>query len=419
MERGRLVGARRRPRGSPAPAAALLPGVADRRPRRARRRLVRARRRRRPLDAPALRRGRRRRAAPREPAVRRAERGRRRSRGAALQRPHAHRRRRLPAARPGGALGGDGGRAHLHLPSCGPGSSGTTASGWTRTTWPSRSPRCRRPGFQCPSALAAQWNGVVATAVDAQHAGRPPAGAVGLVPHARGAGRVAGAPAHGAGPGRAAVGAVQPRAGGHGAVPARQHGRAGRRCWSATPATGPACRRCASSSCASSATALPCSPPCATGEVDAALLGETPTDGRARAAGRAARPRRHGSLPRGGYTVLYLNNQRRPLDDPLLRRALAASIDAAALVDAVAGGRGLPGDGPIVPTSWAFVAGDWPPPGEADALFDAAGWPRAGGRRPRTRRPAAGAGARHERRPGARGAGRRRWPHSFALAASP
>ena len=244
------------------------------------------------------------------------------------------------------------------------------------------------PGFQGPSALAAQWNGVVATAVDARTlVVRLPApsasfltrAALGVLPEHLLTGldpaELLSAPFNrqpvGTGPFRLASmdarsALLERNASYWAGVPALREFEL--RFFRDRPALLAAMRA---------------------GEVDAALLGETPT-----AAERellAARPDLAAtSLPRGGYTVLYLNNQRRPLDDPLLRRALAASIDAAALVDAVAGGRGLPGDGPIVPTSWAFVAGDWPPPGEADALFDAAGWPReADGGRARAGRPLA------------------------------
>ncbi|MEE8337450.1 MAG: peptide ABC transporter substrate-binding protein [Dehalococcoidia bacterium] len=79
-------------------------------------------------------------------------------------------------------------------------------------------------------------------------------------------------------------------------------------------------------------------------------------------------------LPLGGYTVLYLNNQRPPLNDPLLRRALAAAIDVPTLATSAGIASGRPGDGPILPASWAYFAAEWPPVDEAAALFEAAGW---------------------------------------------
>ena len=112
------------------------------------------------------------------------------------------------------------------------------------------------------------------------------------------------------------------------------------------------------------------------GEVQAALLPEGADDALARAV--AARPLlRPTPLVVGGYTALYLNNQRGILADPALRRALAASIDREALIAATgATPRALVGDGPIVPGTWAYSPGVWPRLDQADALFDAAGWPR-------------------------------------------
>ena len=86
-----------------------------------------------------------------------------------------------------------------------------------------------------------------------------------------------------------------------------------------------------------------------------------------------------------GYLALYINNQRAPLGEPALRRALAAALDRDAL--AAGGGRelrGLPGDGPIVPGSWAYSPGPSVRLATAAALLDGAGWPRnAFGRRER------------------------------------
>lgn len=56
-------------------------------------------------------------------------------------------------------------------------------------------------------------------------------------------------------------------------------------------------------------------------------------------------------LVRHAFTVLYLNNQQRPLDNRALRRAIAASIDPASVIRE-AGVRGLAGEGVIVPRSW-------------------------------------------------------------------
>ena len=114
----------------------------------------------------------------------------------------------------------------------------------------------------------------------------------------------------------------------------------------------------------------------AAGEVSAALLPETPDPDLARAV--ASRPALHTTaLTVGGYTVLYVNNQRGLLSDPALRRALAASINRAALPGGNITPAGpLPGDGPIVPGTWAYAPGGWPTLAQAEALFIAAGWPR-------------------------------------------
>ena len=56
-------------------------------------------------------------------------------------------------------------------------------------------------------------------------------------------------------------------------------------------------------------------------------------------------------LTRHAFTLLYVNNQRVPLEDVDLRRAIASSLDSSSLV-ASAGIRGTPGDGVLVPGSW-------------------------------------------------------------------
>jgi peptide/nickel transport system substrate-binding protein len=107
------------------------------------------------------------------------------------------------------------------------------------------------------------------------------------------------------------------------------------------------------------------------GEIDAALRGEQPDPREAEVLADRdellATP-----LVRHAFTILYLNNQQAPLDDPDLRRAIAASLDPAAVVRA-AGIRGLPGDGVIVPGSW--LKSDEPPP---DVSPPAIAWATAG-----------------------------------------
>ena len=122
-------------------------------------------------------------------------------------------------------------------------------------------------------------------------------------------------------------------------------------------------------------------------DVDAALLGEQPLAGELATLQRR-RDLTATALTRSGYLALYVNNQRPPLDDLALRRALIASIDRA-LVLAAGGARAMPAAGVIPPASWLAPA----PPAAAtprldssrlEALWGEAGWRRgADGRRVR------------------------------------
>ncbi len=108
-------------------------------------------------------------------------------------------------------------------------------------------------------------------------------------------------------------------------------------------------------------------------EIDGALLSARPSSEALGAV--VARPQLHATpLVEASYTVLYVNNQREPLFEPALRRALAASIDRTALI--AEDDSALPGDGPIVPGSWAYAPGGWATRAQAEALFIAAGWRR-------------------------------------------
>lgn len=78
------------------------------------------------------------------------------------------------------------------------------------------------------------------------------------------------------------------------------------------------------------------------------------------------------------YTILYMNNQREPLNDSRLRRAIAASIDIDALLPPTMFTTGIDGEGPIVPGSWAYTLEAWPSSDNADDLFKAASWLRTG-----------------------------------------
>ena len=78
-----------------------------------------------------------------------------------------------------------------------------------------------------------------------------------------------------------------------------------------------------------------------------------------------------------GYLGLYINNQRAPLNEPALRRAFAAALDRDALAASGGGPRGdIPGDGPVVPGSWAYSPAPATSLATAAALLDGAGWPR-------------------------------------------
>ena len=112
----------------------------------------------------------------------------------------------------------------------------------------------------------------------------------------------------------------------------------------------------------------------ARGAIDAALRGEQSTD-RERELLATRTDLRSVELTRHAFTLLYLNNQRAPLDDVELRRAIAASLDSETVV-ASAGIRGAPGHGVLVPGSWvdrAVQAGSELP--EADMAWAEAGTP--------------------------------------------
>jgi peptide/nickel transport system substrate-binding protein len=86
------------------------------------------------------------------------------------------------------------------------------------------------------------------------------------------------------------------------------------------------------------------------GEIDAALRGEQSTN-REQELLASREDLESLELTRHAFTLLYINNQRAPLADVHLRRAIAASLDSTTLV-ANAGTRGMPGEGVLVPGSW-------------------------------------------------------------------
>ncbi len=109
------------------------------------------------------------------------------------------------------------------------------------------------------------------------------------------------------------------------------------------------------------------------GEVDGALLDRVPpTDALGAVLARPAL--RVTPMVEAAYSILYLNNQRAPLTDPALRRALTAGLDRGRLIRPEDPAQ--PGDGPIVPGMWAYSSGAWYKPDQAEALFVAAGWTR-------------------------------------------
>ncbi len=112
------------------------------------------------------------------------------------------------------------------------------------------------------------------------------------------------------------------------------------------------------------------------GVADAALLGEQPNDLETMVLAERE-DLTTTLLPRSAYTVLYLNTRVSPLTEAPTRRALAASIDAAVALETAGAARYVPGEGVIVPGSWAFhpdiVDGE---PGTVETRWLAAGWVR-------------------------------------------
>lgn len=108
------------------------------------------------------------------------------------------------------------------------------------------------------------------------------------------------------------------------------------------------------------------------GEVNAALLGEYSSD-----LEREALAERSDlsatALPRHAFTILYVNTVRPPLTEPALRRAIAASIDRAAAIEAAEHDRLTAGDSVIVPGSWAYVPAPEPEASIEDA-WALSGW---------------------------------------------
>jgi len=62
---------------------------------------------------------------------------------------------------------------------------------------------------------------------------------------------------------------------------------------------------------------------------------------------------KHYEAIRTAYTVLYLNNSQAPLNDVLVRRAIAETIDIDGIIDSLLGGRAVRADSPIATGTWA------------------------------------------------------------------
>lgn len=86
---------------------------------------------------------------------------------------------------------------------------------------------------------------------------------------------------------------------------------------------------------------------------------------------------------------LIFNTHRAPFDDVRVRSAFNLSLDRTRIVQAALAGYAVPASGPVAPESPYALSAPVPhDPGEADSLFDAAGWRRgANGARARDGKP--------------------------------
>lgn len=71
--------------------------------------------------------------------------------------------------------------------------------------------------------------------------------------------------------------------------------------------------------------------------------------------------------PSRKYQFIAWNGQRRPFDDPRVRRALLMAVDRETILHVLRGGRGELGVGPVVPRHWAFADELEPLPYDPDA----------------------------------------------------
>jgi len=91
---------------------------------------------------------------------------------------------------------------------------------------------------------------------------------------------------------------------------------------------------------------------------------------------------------RTAYIVLYLNNGQPPLNDVLVRRAIAETVDVEGIIDSLLDGRAAAADSPIVTGTWAHNPELEPyerDPGDARDLLEEAGWTLPEGGEVRTR----------------------------------
>jgi peptide/nickel transport system substrate-binding protein len=125
----------------------------------------------------------------------------------------------------------------------------------------------------------------------------------------------------------------------------------------------------------------------AQGETKGVLLDTTATPNDLDAAASADGLKSYDAIPTA-YTVLYMNNSQTPLNDVLVRRAIAETIDIDGIIDSLLGGRAVRADSPIVTGTWANNPKAERAGGDTDNardLLSQAGWnaPEGGGVRTR------------------------------------
>jgi peptide/nickel transport system substrate-binding protein len=113
------------------------------------------------------------------------------------------------------------------------------------------------------------------------------------------------------------------------------------------------------------------------GAVDGALLSSNTPDAELRLLqeeqGFAVR-----ELPATAYFIIYLDTRSPAFVEPEVRVALMQGVSVPLLISEVAGGRGVPTEAGIAPSSWAYPRSDVRPfdPGAAASALERAGWSR-------------------------------------------